>query len=405
MKKILWIPQLATVDKKTEKIIINADSNITIMNGIIDNLIYDYKFDILMPCPNYCNCNYSKAINSFNKVNFLTLAHKQLSAFSLRYEFNFHEMMDNIEESQPDFIVNNTPSLTRNIKAVLYTLRSKLQVQPKLINFLHFLDYPGENKVPTEISYFLRQVEGILCSDLAVFQSYTVRDKTIFAINEYFPKVKDIINKDYRHTVWNATYSQTDIDKYKETPKFSESLLPKTIMFPNRLSSTNYSNHLRFFEAIQNISKTRNDFRVIVNNPTQYMTYEEISKLCPNLKVLNDGNLLSREQYLKTLHQVDIGVALFVQEGHGGVSSKEFQAAGCLPVFPKINEYEHLMPEDYNGFCNPDLHDLEIALNYALDICRTEKGIELVKIGKKLIFERDSFEFNIETVKNDLESL
>ena len=57
MKKILWIPQLATVDKQTGKIIINADSNITILNGITDNLSSDYKFSILLPPEKDCNCS------------------------------------------------------------------------------------------------------------------------------------------------------------------------------------------------------------------------------------------------------------------------------------------------------------------------------------------------------------
>jgi hypothetical protein len=407
MKKIFWIPQLATVDKKTGKTVINADSNITIMNGVIDNLVNDspdcprYKFDIFMPSEEFCNCTYDKAINSWKEVGIYSSVHKPISAFSLRYDFDFQEMVNIIEDSEPDYIVNNTPSLTRNLKAVLYMLKSKLSVQPKLINFLHFLDYPGENKVPKEISYFLRQIEGVLCSDLAVFQSYTVKNKVVTAIDEYFSKLKDVINKNYRLVVWNATYSQAAVDKYTGLQKFQE----KTIIFPNRLSATNYSNHLRFFEAIRNISKTRNDFKVIVNNPTQYMSYDEISKLCPNLKILNNGNLLNREQYFQTLNQADIGVALFVQEGHGGVSSKEFQAAGCLPVFPQTNEYAYLMPGNYQGFCKSDLSDLESALNFALNVCRTEEGYKLIETGKKLIFERDSFEFNIKKVKEDLESL
>jgi hypothetical protein len=401
MKKVFWIPQLATVDKVTGKTIINADSNMTILNGIIENMPDDYSFYVFMPAERFCNCSFHKAITANKDITFLESSTKPISAFSLRYDFDFSEMMSTLDMVQPDFIVNNTPSLTRNLKAVLFMLKSKMKNQPKLINFLHFLDYPGEDKVPKEISYFMRQVEGILCSDLAVFQSFTVRDKALFAIDEYFSKIKEFMNPNLKSSVWNATYSQSAIDKFKNQEKFEK----KTIMFPNRLSSTNYSNHLRFFEAIRNISKQRNDFQVIVNNPTQYMSYDEISKLCPNLKILNNGNLLDRELYLKTLHQVDIGVALFVQEGHGGVSSKEFQAAGCLPVFPQTNEYQYLMLPDYKGFCKIDLSDLENSINYTLDVCRTKEGNDLKIIGKRMIFQRDSFEFNIRNVKKDFDEL
>jgi len=402
MKKALWIPQLATVDKITGKTIINADSNITIMNGVINKLHEEFVFYVLLPEQEKCNCLHSEAISEHAYI--LNSLNAPIHSFALRYDFNFNEMMDIITTSQPDIIVNNTPSLTRNIKAVAYLAKNKA----KIISFLHFLDHPEENKVPCEVSYFIRQMEGILCADKAVFQSYTVAEKAMQALNTYLPDMKHLLNPlidaegDHLHyDIWNATYSQDAINKYQGEKQFDK----KTIVFPNRLSSTNYSNHLRFFEAIRNISKTRNDFQVIVNNPTKYMSYIEIEKVCPNLLVLNNGELLDTKQYFEMLWEADIGVALFTQEGHGGVSSKEFQAAGCLSVFPKVNEYQHLMPSDYQGFCKSDLSNLEDALNCVLDVARTPVGNELASIGHKMIYERDSIEFNIHNVKRTLETI
>jgi hypothetical protein len=403
--KILWIPQLATIDKVSGKIIINADSNMTIFNGMLEGFTKNkFTVDILMPSEKLCNAKFKDVIDTkiINKIH--QLKNGPLSSFSLRYDFDFREYCEIIEKANPDIIVNNTPSITKNLKAVLFHLKSKC----KVVNFLHFLDYPGEDKVPLPISYFMRQIEGIIWSDLAVFQSYTVRDKALLAINKYFKKYTDEYNKSIKrksinHVVWNATYSQNEIDKeHYIKEKFEEK---KTIIFPNRLSSTNYSNHLRFFEAIRNISKKRNDFQVIVNNPTQYMSYDEIAKLCPNLLVLNNGNLLDKNQYFTILHQCDIGVALFVQEGHGGVSSKQFQAAGCLPVFPKCNEYQYLMPKTYKGFCKSNLKGLEKSLEYALNVCRTKEGNKLVEIAKDKIYKRDSFESNMKNVIDSLKHL
>jgi len=393
-KRILWIPQLATIDKQTNKVIINADSNITILNGMIENLSDDFSFAVIMPQECYCNVNYHEAIS--DKAKIFSKKGMPVNSFSLRYDFDFNEMIDFINHINPDVIVNNTSTLTKNIKAVIYYLRS----EAKLVNFMHFLDHPLENKVPNEVSYFIRQLEGIVCSDLPVFQSYTVKSKALDSLASYITHDEIFRSKklwDLEYDVWNATYSQKEVDSY-------EAVKPekKRIIFPNRLSSTNYSNHLRFFEAIRNISETRDDFEVVVNNPTKYMTYEEIGKLCPNLKVLNDGNLLDRQQYFEALKSSDIGVALFTQEGHGGVSSKQFQAAGCLPVYPMVNEYAYLMPESYQGFCNVNLKDLEMALNYTLDICRTDKGKAYSDKAKELIYERDSFEANSKKVKESL---
>jgi len=400
-KKILWIPQLATNDKQTGKVIINADSNMTTLNGLSTPLSQHYDIDVVMPNEEYCNRKFSEAMNLKCIHYVYQLKKAAFNAFALRYNFDFSEYTDIVKASNPDIVLCHTPSITKNLKAVLFHLHSNA----KLANFLHFLDQPGEDKVPLPISYFMRQVEGIIWSDLALFQSYTVRDKALAAIDKYFKKYVDEYNRSIKRKklnvgIWNATYSQDEIDAVK-----NDKYPIKTIMFPNRLSSTNYSNHLRFFKAIQNIAKARNDFQVIVNNPTKYLTYEQIADQCPNLKILNNGVLLEKQQYFEALKATDVGVALFVQEGHGGASSKQFQAAGCLPVFPKCNEYAYLMPKNYKGFCKPDLKDLEKALNYALDVCRTPEGDKLVKIAKELIYNRDSFEYNLKNVLASLETI
>jgi len=396
MKTILWVPELATLDKTTKLVLINADSNINIMNGIIKHFKNNYHFCIMMPREEDCNVKFRSIIS--DEVTIYENQSFYGDAFTLRYNFDFHKMKNIIEHVKPDIIVCNNSAITRNFKVVIYQLSNK---NIKLINFMHFLDLPKEKKVPQEVSYFLRQMDGILVCDLAVFQSQTVCDKTMNAINIYLNQyISDSSRINENITIWNATYSQEEIDQRK--PVVDKKDIKKRILFPNRLSSTNYSNHLRFFEAIQYISKKRNDFEVIVNNPTQSMSWEEIKKLCPNLKMINDGKLLNRDEYLNLLFTCDIGVALFTDEGHGGVSSKEFQAAGCLPVFPKVNEYAHLMPQDYKGFCKQNLCDLEEALIYILDICRTPEGNSLIDIAKKSIYERDSFEYNIPKIKQSL---
>lgn len=396
-KKILYIPQLATIDKITNKIIINADSNIVIMNNIITNLHQYYDFFVIMPREDLCNISFNEAIS--DKIHLIVEStSKNMNAFSIRYDFDFEYYYRTIKNIKPDYIINNTSTITKNIRVILHLLQSNC----KLINFLHFLDLPDENKVPKDVSYFLRQVEGVDTADLAVFQSETVKKKFHTGIKKYnmynlFP-LKSFRSK---YCVWNSTYSQTEIDRYQNV--IYNITEKKRIIFPNRLSSTNYSNHLRFFEAIRNISKQRNDFEVIINNPTQYLSNNDIRLECPNV-VIHD-HLLSRKEYYQLLHSCDIGVALFTQEGHGGVSSKEFQAAECLPVYPKCNEYAELMPKDYKGYCSVDLHDLEQSLNYVLNIARTDVAKYLTQIGKRLVYYRDSFESNVLKIKKDLEKL
>ena len=399
-KRILWIPQLATVDKVTGKTIIDADSNIVILKCIINSLKNDFDFHILMPQEVDCNVTFIEVFGNNTNIKIEMLSSKNESAFSLRYDFDYLTYKTIIKEVGPDIIVNNTAPISRNIKAILKSLKLPTQ----LVSFMHFLDLPKENKVPRDISYFMRQADGLFISDLCVFQSETVKEKTLKGLKTYFKKYMEDENIKLNYTVWNGTYSQTELNNYQLPMPRWDIPYKVNIMFPNRLSSTNYSNHLRFFAAIRNISKQRNDFNVFVNNPTKYMTFEEMQNLCPNLSEVSRKQL-SRDEYISLLHLMDIGVALFTQEGHGGVSSKEFQAAGCLPIFPRINEYKYLMPRGYEGFVKKDLNNLEDALNKIIDIIKYKQKFKHQMEGLRRIYERDSIECNVKKIKKSLDEL
>ncbi|MHA1755517.1 MAG: hypothetical protein ACTSVV_02020 [Promethearchaeota archaeon] len=385
---ILYIPQLTVFNKQNGKCLITADSNIVIMQGIINEFLKQnlpVSFYIIMPDISLIgdfNESFNKTVfgKENNNINWITFKYFPSHSFAQRYHFDFKQW-EIFKEFNIDIIINNTAPLTKNLRC-LFKLFGQ---NPKIISFIHFFDDIRFKKVPSEISYTLRQLESIFCSDLVVTQSETVKEQIEYNFKNIF-RGKHNINIE----VWNCTYSQNEIDKYKTNEKF----LKKTIIFPNRLSSTGYSNHKRFFEAVNKIYRKRKDFQVIINNPTSSYTLTQLKKECQPIIFINKGKFLSREKYLNILWKSDIGVALFTQEGHGGVSSKEFAAAECLPVFPKTNEYKFLMPITYKGFVKKDLSNLEESLNYVLDICRTKKGEELAKKARELVYKRDAIEAN-----------
>ena len=287
--KLLWLPELATIDKRTGKIILDADSNIVIMEGICKTLYECGEFQLYTAIPRseLTNVPHIAAFNTsiFKKIYCYSDVHSH--AFSLRYNFDFKYYSYLINAIKPDVIVNNNSAITRNIVTVAYMLGMR---DVSIINFMHFLDSPDDKKVPKNVSYFTRQIEGILSADVAVYQSKAVKAKAEKDMKTYFKKAYlTHFDRNIGSGVWNATYSFDNANKFP-----ANRVGKKKILFPNRLSSTNYSNHSKFFNAINRLSNVRDDFYVIINNPTGYLSRKNIEELVvqysPHHSIYTAGN-------------------------------------------------------------------------------------------------------------------
>jgi len=177
MKKILWIPQLTTIDNYTHTI---TNS----MNNIIDNLHDDYKFFIMLPDEDD-NYNYRPVVSS--NACIIDSVNQPIHAYALHYDFDFPEICQNLKALQPDIIINNFPALTRNVKTAIHLTKMKT----KVISFLHSLE---EASTPLEVSFFVRQMEGVLCADKTVFLTEPLALESMQQLNQLLPDLKLLIN-------------------------------------------------------------------------------------------------------------------------------------------------------------------------------------------------------------------
>jgi len=400
MSKILYVPQLTAIDKITKQYSIHADSNVVILECIAECMKNTgVEFDLMVPTGT--QTEFSKKLIKYHNWNIILerpINSLVRSAFTLRYDFDMSYWFD-ILNNKYDVIIIHTPTLVNNINALVkhMMLSGYLEKKPKIVAYLHFTDVPTQNKVPKEFSYFYRQIEGLANADFPVTQSHANKQVIVANAKKYMPELETPIPE-----VWNSTYSQKEIDKYKNSNnRYDDKII---INFPNRLSSTNYCNHEKFFEVMRKINKTRDDIICYITNPSKYIPDIQLESLvgCP---VETPADLDSREEYISRLHKSDIVVALFNKEAHGGVSSKEAMAAGCLPIFPKCYEYKEIMPKTYPGFCNKTLIDLQHAIEWGIQVCKNEIGKEWAEDSKLNIFERDSVEFNGSEIREQIERL
>ena len=272
-----------------------------------------------------------------------------VDAFLNRQNFDvkkFYRMWKSLPEI--DVVWNNITELSRNIKT--YLVREKSNA--KLITTCYWLDAPeiGQEKVDRSISYDWRQFDGFECSDLAVFTCSSTAEawRRNAAAKFRFGYISKISMKS---TIWDFGYSQSELDSYS-VPKelYNEKGDKKTILFLNRLSGINYTHHQEFIEALQILKSLRDDWNVVMTNPSQKFTLKELQEYVPNLWPYKNGGALTREEYVRLLQLGDISVHLFEKELYGGCSNVESLAMDNISIMPKINEYKKRAKRNYPGF-------------------------------------------------------
>ena len=402
---ILYILQQSVYDKEGKWT--TADSNINIMVGILRELSRKrkkWKFYVLIDrLKKFRDLKSYLDLIEAENVKFIPFPFI-VNAFLNRYNFCVREF-EKVAKSigKIDIVWNNITELTRNIKTYFYFRQKYL---PKFITCCYWLDLPylNQSKVPKEVTYFWRQLDGFECSDLCVFTCKSTLNAFMKHLTLIFKDT--FLLKDFRSktTIWDFGYSENEILKYK--PKKREIPNKRTILFLNRLSEINYTHHIEFIEAIKLLSRKRNDFQVIFTNPSMKVSFKQLKKIVPNLFIYKE-DVLSREEYVKLLWWGDISVHLFEKELYGGCSFREAIEADNIPVALPIYEYARILGDSYPFYIKnispEEIADVLDTILNCLNICnfRGTKSFSEIKIR--------NYESSFEKVSNkvilDIESL
>jgi hypothetical protein len=393
--KILYILQQSIYNNDNKWS--TADSNIQMFVGIIRELTKktDWEFYILIgKIDDFFDIKSYDEIFKHDRVHFIPY-NFPIDAFLNRQHFNVFDFEKIYEElPQIDIIWNNITEITRNIKTFLYMKKS----DAKIISCCFWLDCPEihEPKVNKDISYQWRQFDGMECSDLCVFtckstkKAFIENSKRVFK-NQFISSIKN------KSVIWDFGFSMYEFDNIFNDNSFKNDE-KITILFLNRLSNIGYTKHNEFILAVNELSKTRNDFNVVFTNPSQKVTNEWLKNNVSNIKLL-DG-LLNKQDYIKLLQNSNISVHLYNIERYGGVAFRESVYCNNIVITPKIFEYANILGNKYEFYVKNDLSNLKEIISLALD----KKSYKL----NKSIYNRNkksSFEFISDGVINDINSI
>ena len=397
-KSILYILQHSVYNNENKWSI--ADSN---LNMFLDmaSALYDIDKDIhfycfIAPIEDFYNLNEYTELYSKSNVTFIPYKFP-VDAFTNRFAFDPQYFINKFNElPKIDAIWNNIVELTLNMKVALFQIKQT----PKIISCNYWLDAPeiGQEKVDKSISYDIRQWEGFHNSDLCIFTCESTKNAWLqnakYKFNQKY--TRNIIKKS---SIWDFGFSSAKCQNAKVEFKPSTYTVP-TILFLNRLSGINYTHHQQFIDAVNELFKERQDFRVFFTNPSQKVTNLWLKEnVKPYIELIKTP--LSRKEYFKLLTECNISVHLFLKELYGGCAHREATYFdNLIQVVPEVNEYARIHGKNYPFYVKEDFSNLKEILNKAIDNFYTNTYTKPKKIFNENL--KSSFEECIKTVYADI---
>ena len=341
MRKLLYIPFYSQQDKTNGKILLNADANMRVMKMLFS--ILKEFFEIHVVVPSVGLLSNENDILIFDDAKWLQSLNVFPNNMIQRFHFDAFEYCKIFDGDEYDLIINNTPELTKNILSCYKYVTGKFT---HIISINHFpmineFHISGHDQV---ISYEQRQHESLFCSSLSVVFSKYIREIYL----DEGPCVDEQISQ------WPLSFDSKEIASHFNDKQFFnyKSKNEVRFVFPNRLSTTNYSNHIPFIEGVKifaRILKTvtgKSDFSIAFTNTTKSVSKEWLMNNVPNCIC---PDTFDRKDYLKLLASSDFSISL-MDDLHGGIAVREGMALGCLPIIRNIHSFGFTIPENYPLF-------------------------------------------------------
>jgi len=269
--------------------------------------------------------------------------------FGTRFDFSYNLARNLVEDCDPDFIFENNPVHVRAWKTIIDDLKTFGQMpkdrEIKLITYFHWLDSPLYPKVPKEISYWLRQAEGVITADYVMFNSFYAMEQIV----ESFEK-----------TILKSYFDIFRLSKkfFKIPPSFDKNILKKEIspekdngiIFNHRLSSLPY-----YKENFNNLVNMLVEFNYIHGfYPRVYFTNPS-RKSIPDLPFKADFVELNEDAYHYLLGSYNVGIApnFFINSyGMWSIATMEAGIFENAVILPYKFGYIEMAKNEYKGFFN-----------------------------------------------------
>ena len=334
---VLVLPQYSMRSYQTGKWLINKDANIKLMEyfcKIVKEIESSSFFHLVLP--NEVNLNQLPEDNFFRQDHAVCLhAPHGNNALSQRYNFPYKEFEKLIKESKATLVLCPLEKVA-NFKAIKKNL--------KVIGFNHYLDFYTMSS-PLESKYMLRDIDGVLNSDLTYFNTHT--NMLNFMCHEFvnnslyqklFPKCKTS----------NILYSKENLEKYVPKPNAT-----KVITFISRLSDLKRTKADVFIRVAKQIQETTH-IDVVITDPNNSKEIE-----VPSSMIMAEFEGEDFYEYMTLRPVVPI---MYDLHKWASVGITEAIACGAIPIEYKGDDkrfYEDLIAFKTNMTYNVELLSLE----------------------------------------------
>lgn len=308
--KVVIQPFCSQQDKVSRQFLLNADVTMDISRFLAEQLAAteaDVRF--ILPHLSRCAGGYPEWMHAFK-----VFVHQGISSDNKlrRLSFDATEMQGMLKGVDL-FITHN--------EMVAYKVRQLVGDKTKIIHFNHLMafgDWAWMEPLQ-QASWAAADLVVVLAGNLQRFGKGRINQVALWNY------------QDIKWALWPMVYD-------RRTIVFREPSWPAAIdlLFVQRCSSSNYTHHQEFIEAIR-ILRTEQSWqgRVVFTDPTGYLEqhgqHEIGAGLCTTLK-LEYAHCTSRDAYYKLLGDSKVAVAMMTDDLHGGVAIREAVASGCIPV-------------------------------------------------------------------------
>lgn len=381
MSNILYDLQLSVLTSMNNgDFIMSTDSNVNVACFILKNLAKKRPKDtfyLLVPHARQIaslKSNVGMSIKSVltddlpDNVKFLTYEYYG-NPFVDRITFNTVDLEEATNGIHFDCILTNDPSKVLQYKTFFYYKQKEFV---SIISRNHWVTGQMDRKVPAEIDFVTRQIEGAIYGDYMTFNSMFAIDQFLYNAKEHFNE--ETINKFRTKLISMEMVDMTKVDAYKiERDHYRESSDAKfTFFWGHRLSY--YTGWKEMFDVMLQLWYKRQDFQLIVPDIGNKTTQEQLHKDYPFITPI-DKNTWNHQEYLKSCWKFDVCLGNHqIPATWGGLSITEPMSAGVIPLMPKEYAYKEMFYDDDRCFFK-DEKDLLKKLEYLIDTKPLERKV------------------------------
>lgn len=375
---ILLDLQLSVVDSMDDgKFLITPDSNANVMTFLLKGLLKelpDAKFGVLVPPRDRTTLTEGKSF--FNDV----IEDSRVTLIPYRYFGNpFIDRMTfdtvGLKEAlccfDVDLVYTNDPTKVLGYKTFFYGKYKKFL---PVISRNHWVTGKTDRKVPEEIDFVIRQIEGAIKGYAQTFNSE-------FGIHLFLENAKEFFNDETIEKLKPklSAFEAVDIEK---VDKYETDAKPKkfTLLWAHRLSY--YTGWEEMFDWLKELWAQRQDWQLIVPDPGNKFKQEELVARWPFITAI-DKSTWTHAKYLTLCWMSDITLGNHnFPAAWGGLSITEPMAAETVPLMPGKDSYlEMFFPETEDSvyMCNPFFSDKDELLKKINFFMNNEQQLKFMK--------------------------